>query len=387
MAQAGTGLDRTRPSARRTWPTGSFFRRRQLRRLMARWRRHRGETERVREPEPFWWRLSVRRMFQGVLVGCVVVVLGVVGYILLGWSVSDAIYMVMISVSGVGYGEVRPLRTNLERLHTILVIVFGMVAVGYTLGRFIQILAEGEIQDLMGHRRMRRQIEMLEGHTVVAGFGRVGALVCDGLVAAEIPFVVVEVAPERVQELEMRGYLYVAGDATEEQTLRNAGLERARALVTVMPTDAANVFITLTARQMAPKVMIVARAEQPSTLEEAPPGRGRPRDPAGPDRGTPDRLAAHEPDGRRVRRLRHPAVEPGDRDGRRADPRRQHIEGPVAPRRRHRPADRHHRDRREAFRRPRPVPPPGDEALATGDSIVVLGRRGNLDQFRKLFES
>ncbi len=128
-----------------------------------------------------------------------------------------------------------------------------MLAVGYTLARFIQFLTEGEIQNLVGHHRMRRQIETLSGHTVVAGYGRVGALVCDELAEAEMPFVVIELSAEKIPEIEGKGYLYVQGDATEEKTLHDAGLDRAKTLVTVMPNDAANVFITLTARQMAPR--------------------------------------------------------------------------------------------------------------------------------------
>src|SRR5207248_1392282 len=140
-------------------------------------------------------------------------------------------YMVVITISGVGFGEVRPLRSTPERVHTILVITFGMLAVGYTLARFIQFLTEAEIQNLVGHRRMRRQIEMLSGHTLVAGYGRVGALVSEELAAAELPFVVIELSSEKVPEIEARGYLYVQGDATEEAILRDAGLARAGQLV------------------------------------------------------------------------------------------------------------------------------------------------------------
>src|SRR4051812_2564449 len=216
----------------------------------------------------FWQRGSVRRITVGFMAVFAVIGLGVVGYVSLGWSPFDALFMVVITISGVGFGEVRPMGTTAERVHTMLVIFLGMTAVAYTLAGFIQFLTEGEIQRLLGHQRMRRQIETLSGHTIVAGFGRVGSLVCDELTAAEIPFVVIDRAPERVAEIERQGYLYVAGDATEEAVLRDAGLERAKVLVTAMPSDAETVFITLTARQMAPRVMIVARAEQPSTLKK-----------------------------------------------------------------------------------------------------------------------
>lgn len=321
----------------------------------------------------------------GVIAGLLVITLGTVGYISLGWSFSDAFYMVMITVSGVGYGEVRTLRSTAERLHTILVIVFGVMVVGYTLGRFIQFLTEGEIQNLVGHRRMRRQIAAMQGHTVVAGFGRVGALVCEGLVAAEIPFVVIELSSEKIPELESKGYLHVQGDATEESILNDAGLASAKVLVTVMPNDAENVFITLTARQMAPDVMIVARAEQTSTHKKL--------RQAGADHVIlPALIGAH----RIVSLLTNPtavefvelvtqrsslAIEMDDvpilekstlqnRSLRDSDIGRLTGTIVIAVKR---------KDGRVEF------PPPGDDPLRTGDSIVVLGRRSNLDQFRHHF--
>jgi voltage-gated potassium channel len=269
----------------------------------------------------------------------------------------------------------------------MFVIAFGMVSVGYTLARFIQFLTEAEIQNLVGHRRMRRQIEALSGHTVVAGFGRVGSLVCDELAEAELPFVVIELSPERVHEIEAKGYLYVQGDATEETILREAGLPGAGQLVTVMPHDAANVYITLTARQMCPGVKIIARAELPSAQKKL-------RQAGANHVILPAQIGAH----RIVSLLTNPtavefaelvtqrsslAIEMDDipiRDGsplrnqtlRDADIGRRTGVIVIAVKR---------ADGRVQF------PPSGDEPLAQGDSIVVLGRRSNLDHFRTVFAS
>ncbi|MCA1685234.1 MAG: potassium channel protein [Planctomycetia bacterium] len=385
MNPADQGRPRVEPPPRAFPLLAALIRRRRLRRLEAQRVARRARIEPTTDAPAIWQRVSVRRVLHGVAGLGVVVVAGVLGYLALGWGLSDAFYMVVITVAGVGYGEVRPVRSAGERTHTILIITFGMLAVGYTLARFIQFLAEGEIQNLVGHHRMRRQIETLAGHTVVAGYGRIGALVCQELAEAEMPFVVIELSTEKVPEVEGKGFLHVQGDATEEKTLRDAGLDRARTLVTVMPNDAANVFITLTARQMAPSVKIVARAELPSTQKKL--------KQAGADHVIlPALIGAH----RIVSLLTNPtavefaelvtqrsslAIEMDDvpiRDGsplrgqtlRDADIGRRTGIIVIAVKR---------ADGRVEF------PPSGDESLVVGDSIVVLGRRANLDQFRKVF--
>lgn len=333
----------------------------------------------------FWRRSSVQRILVGFAAVFTVIGLGVIGYVALGWNPFDALFMVVITISGVGFGEVRPMGSTAERIHTMLIIAFGMVAVAYTIAGFVQFLTEGEIQRLLGLQRMRKQIEMLSDHTLVAGFGRVGGLVCEELVAAERPLVVIERSPDRVAEIERQGLLYVVGDATEEATLREAGLERARVLVTAMPSDAETVFITLTARQMAPKVMIVARAEQPSTLKKL--------QQAGADHVVlPAAIGAH----RIVSLLTNPtAVEFAELVTQRS---RLAIEMDDVPIDAGSPLDSKTLRDADIGRRTGVIvvavkradgrvefPPSGDEPFAQGDSIVVLGRRSNIIEFRSLF--
>jgi voltage-gated potassium channel len=197
-----------------------------------------------------------------------VMLYGIAGYMVMGWTFMDAFYQVFITISAVGLTEVHPLVTTPLRLHTMLVIALGLFSVAYTLGGFLSLLTEGEFQKYLGHQRMIRQIEALHGHAIVAGFGRVGALVCEGLAASERSFVIIELDHGRVQEMVAHGYLHLVGDATDEAILHQAGIERAAVLVTAMPSDAANVFITLTARQMAPHLMIIARGEHTSTQKK-----------------------------------------------------------------------------------------------------------------------
>ena len=303
----------------------------------------------------------------------------------MGWPLFDALYMVIITISGVGFGEVRVMTRPMERVHTIFVILFGMLAVGYTLARFIQFLTEDEIQNLVGHVRMKRQLEMLHDHVIIAGYGRIGSLVSDELAAAGLSFVVIDMSTKKTDELEAKGYLHVVGDANEESVLREAGIERAKVLVSVMPSDAINVFITLTARQLAPKARIVARAEQPSTQKKL--------KQAGADHVIlPAAIGAH----RIVSLLTRPsAMELFELVTQRSSLEIEMDEIPVqsgsplhGETRRHADIGRKtgimviavkRADGRVEF------PPTGDEALATDDTLVVLGRQANLEQFRTLF--
>lgn len=212
-----------------------------------------------------WQRRTARHMLYGIAGLLLVIGFGVAGLVGHGWSVSDAFYMVMISVSTVGFGEVRPLDTFPERLHIIAVIALGTVAAAYAVGNLVAFITEGEIQQYLGHQRVWRQIEGLEGHVIVVGYGRMGRLLCAELLSAGVPFLLIERTGDQVAEFEELGILHLIGDATEEKLLHSAGIERAKALVSTIPSDAENVYITLTARQMAPKAQIIARAEQPST--------------------------------------------------------------------------------------------------------------------------
>ena len=212
---------------------------------------------------------AVRHIRRGLASLALVVILGTAGYVVMGWSVADAIYMVVITVSSVGYGEVRPIDSTYLRIHTMMVIALGLVAVGDTIAGILRFVTEEELSKLTGHYRVRRMIDALTDHTIVAGLGRMGTLVCEELAAAGEPFVVIDQSPEKMTAHGGRNWLFVCGDATEESVLHEAGLERAKSLVTAIPNDAAaSVFITLTARQLNAKVQIIARAERATTQKK-----------------------------------------------------------------------------------------------------------------------
>ena len=208
---------------------------------------------------------SVRRIVVGAVFFGITCVVAVSGFMLAGWPFIDAVYMVVITVFGVGYGETRPLDNPTMKVFTMAVIISGCSSGIYVVGGFVQMLAEGEINRVLGSRRMSKGIDNLTGHAVICGYGRVGQMLAHDLAAAKFPFVVLDSSPERITEAQIAGYLAVGGNASEEDTLLAAGIKRARVMAVVLPSDTANVFVTLTAHDLNPTIEIIARAESPST--------------------------------------------------------------------------------------------------------------------------
>lgn len=208
---------------------------------------------------------SLRKVVIGFGILSLSAAISIIGYMLAGWSLLDAAYMVVITFYGVGYGEVRPIQDPQLRLFTIFVVVSGCTSAVYVLGGFVQMIAEGEFNRYLGARRMTQGIERLENHVIVCGYGRVGRILVQELAAAKEPLVIVDTAQSELQEAENAGHLVLVGDATQESVLLTAGIKRARVLSTVVSDDAANVFIVLTARELNPQIEIIARGESPST--------------------------------------------------------------------------------------------------------------------------
>jgi len=195
----------------------------------------------------------------------VVIFAGTAGYTLIErWSVFDALYMTVITVGTVGFGETHPLSAA-GRAFTIVLILAGVGALGFSLAQFIDVLLEGHVTGYLEGRRMQKSISSLEGHTIVAGFGRVGSVACSALADEDAGFVIVDADSGTVEEARELGWLCVHGDATEEETLLAAGLQRAGSIITALSGDAENLFVTVTARGLNPDVFIVARSSHAST--------------------------------------------------------------------------------------------------------------------------
>jgi len=189
-----------------------------------------------------------------------IIAIGVTGYYFLeGIPLLDSFYMVVITLSTVGFREVRELGTA-GKVLTIGMIIMGVGTVAYTVGQLIEIVVEGQIIGYRRRRRMESNIKELKNHFIICGFGRVGHEVAENLRAHKIKFVVIDMKPDTATELNELGEPYIIGDASSDEALEAAGVKTARGLVAANDSDVANVFVTLTARVLNPKLYIVARS-------------------------------------------------------------------------------------------------------------------------------
>lgn len=173
--------------------------------------------------------------------------------------VFDAFYMTVITISTVGFSEIKPL-SPAGRIFTVVIIISGISVLTYTLGQVAKIFVEGELRRILGRRKLEKQISELSNHYIICGYGRIGSIISHELAAEKIPFVVIEHNSAKIERLEEEHYLYLNMDATSEEALIRAGIQKTRGIVTVVESDADNVFITLTARVLRPDVFVLARA-------------------------------------------------------------------------------------------------------------------------------
>lgn len=185
-----------------------------------------------------------------------------------GWSLVDSIYMVVITIFSVGYQEVHPLSSPGVKEFVIGLIVVGCTTIIYITGGIVQLFTHGEIRKMLGGRRMSREIEALNRHVIICGFGRVGSLLAQDLAMSKVPIIVIDSSPEKIELAERMDCLVIRGDATDDDILRSAGVERASYLATVLPDDSINVFVTLSASAINPELKIIARGEDVATEQK-----------------------------------------------------------------------------------------------------------------------
>ncbi len=208
---------------------------------------------------------TARRVAIILLLSVILVVFGTLGYMFIqGFSLIEALYMTVITLASVGYGEVRPL-DNLGRLFTIVLIVLGVSFIAFTVAYFSQMVLDGNLLEAYRRRKLKKQLSQLEDHFIVCGYGQMGQIIVTELTRQQVPVVVIEHDENALLRLKENMVLHLAGDATEETNLQAVGIARARGLVAVVNKDAENVFIVLTARDLNRDLLILGRAGMPGT--------------------------------------------------------------------------------------------------------------------------
>jgi voltage-gated potassium channel len=199
---------------------------------------------------------TVRRIRLAVVALGLVLVGGSIGYVVLGFSVLDAIYQTVTTVTTVGFREVRPL-SRAGELYTIVLILVGVGTALYTFGVLLDALIEGHLRQYLERRRMDREIAAMTGHVIICGWGRVGRACAQYLIATGHKTVVVDRDAARLADLDLHT---IVGDVTNDRVLQEAGISRAHALIAALDTDADNVYVTLSSRALRPDLVIIARA-------------------------------------------------------------------------------------------------------------------------------
>ena len=196
----------------------------------------------------------------------VVIVVGVTGYMVIErWNLGDAFYMTIITISTVGYGEVHP-QSTAGRIFTSFLIVFGVGTMLFGFGVFAETLAENSFGIFRRQRQMERRLKELRDHFIVCGYGRIGTEIVIEFEEHHVPYVIIERTDEALDRLHREEKLHVEGDAASEEMLKQAGIERARGLISAVDSDERAVYITLAARALNPKLYIIARAGHPESV-------------------------------------------------------------------------------------------------------------------------
>jgi len=209
------------------------------------------------------------RLQKNLLVPLIVVLgvlcVGIIGYMWIeGWRFLDSLYMTIITLSTVGYGEVHNVGPG-GRIFTVLLIGIGILLITYTAGWVAKEFLEGELRAILGRRKLGKQIKSLQNHYIICGYGRIGKIICEEFVRRSIPLVVIESDAQAVKELDHSNILYLDFDATQEEALVEAGVHRAKGVISVVGSDPENVYICLTARSLNPQLFILSRAEDEAT--------------------------------------------------------------------------------------------------------------------------
>jgi len=207
---------------------------------------------------------SKKRIYISVFMFIAVFLIGVAGFRIFGgqgWTLLDSIYMTAITISTIGYEEVVDISANpVARIFTIFFIILSLGTIAFAVSSITAFIVEGELKNILGRRRMEKEIAKLKGHYIVCGSDETAQTIIQEMILTRRDFVVIEPSKEKIDKLASLGnFLYIQGDPSEDAVLLRAGLDRARGILPSLPTDEANLFVTITARSLNPRVRIVAK--------------------------------------------------------------------------------------------------------------------------------
>ncbi len=205
---------------------------------------------------------NIRHLYFTLLLLLAVMVIGSIGYRILGFTLAEAIYQTIITIATVGFEEVHPLDTR-GMWFTSALVIFSFGIFAYAVTTFTRFIVEGVFRNTFKDSKVKRKIDRLSDHVVICGYGRNGKQAALELTQHQVPIVVIEQNADIVQSIrETPGMLYVEGDAADEQVLQSANIQSARAMIATLPVDADNLFVVLTAKGLNPDLKIIARASQ-----------------------------------------------------------------------------------------------------------------------------
>jgi voltage-gated potassium channel len=209
-----------------------------------------------------------KELIRGAVVLAAIVLLGILWFWKIEkWTLIESAYMTVITLATVGFMEVHPLGER-GRLFTIALILMGLFTIGYIVNRFTEALIQGYFQEGIKLRQERSLIESLDQHYIVCGFGRTGRHVANEFFAEGIPFIIIDDNLEEVEEVKQLGYTVILGDATLDETLIRARIERAICVVTALPSDAQNLYTVLSAKTLNPQIRAIARASNEEAVQK-----------------------------------------------------------------------------------------------------------------------
>ena len=208
------------------------------------------------------------RIYLAVAFVIGVVIFGSVGYVFVeGYSWVEALYMTVITVSTVGFGEVRELSEE-GMVFTTILIMGSLGTFAYSISALTTYFVNGEYRNTFKEARLKQEVEKLSNHVIVCGLGRVGEMAVQELVDHNTPVVIVEGDSDKAERLAEEGLMVIPGDATRDENLANAGITRAKSVITTLPDDAQNLYVVLAAREMAPNIHIISRASMNNSVSK-----------------------------------------------------------------------------------------------------------------------